>query len=204
MKQKRTIANRIRGWLPKAPALPDPQRKGPASEHTKVPAKPDFTAILDRRMQLSNGMVLGLGIALILVGFLGWSSVNNTYRTLENFFLAGGLDTNYYLFRDLINQMAVYLTLMSCGACALRLGALTLRSRAVRRLFYRKGPHYRLGGGLMGGGGALALSSMHFLFKHILTSDYFELQLFFVFFTVGAVLWSCGFFASSRGTKNAN
>ena len=205
MKQKRTIANRIRGWLPKEPTLPHPRRKGPVSEHTKVPAKPEITAIPDRRLQLSNGLILGLGIGLILIGFVGWLSVNSTYGALEKFFLAGGLDPNsYYLFNRLIDQMAIYLTLMSIGAYALLCGALILRSRAARSLFYSKGPHYRLGGGLMGGGGALALSSMNFLFKYILTSDYFELQFFFAFFLVGIFLLACGILALSRGKKNGD
>jgi len=174
------------------------------SEHTKVPAKPDVTMIPDRRLQLNSGIIIGLGAGLILAGFLGWLSVNNTYGTLENFFSAGGLDPSYYLFRNLIDQMAIYLTLMSAGAYALLFGALILRSRAARRLFYRKGPHYHLGGGLMGGGGASALTSMRFLFVYILTSDYLQLQFFFVFFIVGVFLLACGIFALNRGTKNAN
>jgi hypothetical protein len=152
-------------------------------------------------------MVLGLGIAFILAGFIGWTLVNDTYIMLEKFFLAGELDLNYYLFRDLINQMAVYLMFMSCGAFALLFGALTLRSQTLRRIFYNEGPHRRLGGGLMGGGGSLTLSSIVYLFKYILTSGYMEqryveLQLFLILFTVGTSLVICGIFALSRGNKN--
>ena len=202
MKQKRTLRNRIRGWLPKTPALPKPQRKGPISEqHTKVSAKPDVTSAFDRRMQLSHGLALGLGIALILVGFAGWFSVNDTYTKLTKFFVAGGLDLNYYLFRDLINQMAFYLTLMSIGAFTLLLGTLAMKNRTAKRLFFPKGPNYRLVGGLM----ALALGSLQFLFKYLLlASNSFELQLFLIFFTVGTVVWICGVLVSHRDMKNAN
>jgi hypothetical protein len=155
-------------------------------------------------MQLSNGLALGLGIALILVGFAGWFSVNDTYTKLTKFFVAGELDLNYYLFRDLINQMVFYLTLMSIGAFTLLLGALAMKNRTARRLFFPKGPNYRLVGGLMGGGGALALGSLPFLFKYLLASNNFELQLFFVFFTPGAVVWICGVLVSSRDLKNAS
>jgi hypothetical protein len=205
MNPLKNLEKRIRGWLPKTPALPQPQRKGPISEqHTKVPAKPDVISTFDRRMQLSNGLALGLGIALILVGFAGWFSVNDTCTKLTKFFVAGGLDLNYYLFRDLITQMAYYLTLMSSGAFALILSAITMKNYTARKLFFPKGPNYRLVGGLMGGGGALALGSLPFLFKYLLASNSFELQLFFVFFTAGAVVWICGVLVSHRDMKNAS
>jgi len=192
MNIKKRLESRIRGWLPKEPALPRPQRRGPLVEKGKVPAKPDVTMMLDRRSQLGTGMIIGLGIALILVGFLGWLSTSQTYGTLNNFFLAGGLDPSYYLFKDLIGLMAIYLTFMSTGAVALLWGGLMLKSSAVRRLFSSQSPHARLGNGLIGGGGALAFGSMRNLFVYILTSDYFELQLFFTFFLVGVCLLACG------------
>ncbi len=201
---KENLKNRIRGWLPKEPTLPRPQRRSPMNEHAKVPAKPDVPMMPDHRLQLNNGIIIGLGAGLILAGFLGWLSVNSTYGTLKNFFSAGGLDPSYYLFNRLIDQMAIYLTLMSAGAYALLFGALMLRSRAARRFFYRKGPHYHLGGGLMGGGGASALSSMHFLFVYILTSDYLQLQFFLAFFIAGVFLLACGIVVLSIGTKNVN
>jgi hypothetical protein len=97
--------------------------------------KPDVPIISNRKLQLDSGILVGLGAGLVLVGFLGWLSVNSTYGTLENFFSAGGLDPNYYLFNRLIDQMAIYLSLMSIGAYAPLLGALILKSRAAKRLF---------------------------------------------------------------------
>jgi hypothetical protein len=204
MEIKKRVDNWLRGWLPKAPELPRPQRRSPVSDHAKVPAKTDLTGIPERRLQRDSGIIIGLGAGLVLTGFLGWLSVNNTYGTLKNFFSAGGLDTNYYLFNRLADQMAIYLSLMSIGGYALLLGALILKSRAAKRLFYGKGPHYRLGGGLVGGGGALALVSTRNLFVYILTSDYLELQLFFVLFLAGVFLLACGLFTLSRGTRNLN
>jgi hypothetical protein len=188
----RYLENRIKGWLPKEPTLPHHQKRGAVSEHAKVRAKPDVTMMLDRRFQLNSGIIIGLGVGLILVGFIGWLSVNYTYETLKSFFSAGGLDPNYYLFRNLIDQTAIYLTLMSTGGVALLWGGLISKSSAARRLFSSKGPYYQLGGGLTGGGGALALSSMRFLFIYILASDYLGLEFFFVFSTVGVLLLACG------------
>ena len=199
------LENRVRGWLPKEPALPRPQRRSPVSEHAKVPAKPDVPMVPNRRLQLNSGIFIGLGAGLVLAGFLGWLSANNTYGALQNFFLYGGLDPNsYYLFNRLIDQMAIYLTLMSVGAYALLFGAFILKSRAAQRFLYRKGPHYHLGGGLMGGGGASVFSSLRFLFVYLFTSDYLQLQFFLVFFAAGVFLVACGIFALSRGTQNVN
>jgi hypothetical protein len=187
----RYLEKRIRGWLPKAPALPRPQRRSPISENAKVPAKPDVPMMPDRKFHLISGITIGLSAGLILVGLFGWSSTN---------MIAERFDPNFYLFRRLIDLMAIYLMLMSGGAYGILAGILILRSSAARRLFYSRGPYYRLGGGLMGGG-TLALISLRSLFVYVFTSEYFELQLFLVFFTVGVLLLACGIFALSRGPK---
>jgi hypothetical protein len=202
MNLKKYLEKRIRGWLPKEPTLPHPQRRGPVSEHAKIPTKPDVTMMPDRKLQLNSGIIIGLGIGLILVGFLGWLSVNYTYGILKNFFSASGIDpSTYFLFGDLTNQIASYLTLMSIGVYALLFGALILRSRAVRRLFSSKGTRGPVGGGLMGGGCALALISTRNLFVYILTSDYLELQLFFAFFLIGVIILACGILTLRQANK---
>jgi len=199
MNLREYIANRVRGWLPKKPALPPPQRSGSVAENMKVPVKPIVTAIPEPKIQLNNGIVIGLGLALVLIGFFGLFTVNYTYETLKNFFLASGYDSSsYYLFRDLTDQIAVYLTFTMVGAVALLWAGLVLKSRAVKELVYHRGPHFQLGGGLIGGGGALAGSSMHFLFLYILASDYLQLELFTVLFPVGVFLLACGILALRR------
>jgi hypothetical protein len=165
----------------------------------RVPAKPDVTTMPESRLQLSNGIIIGLGIALTLIGFLGWLFVSYTYGTLKDFFLASGYDPNsYYLFKNLTDQIAIYLTLMVIGAVALLWGALMLKSRAFRELFSSRGPHARLGNGLIGGGGASALCSMRFLFLYILASDYLQLEFFIAFFLVGVILLACGILSLRR------
>jgi hypothetical protein len=204
MNLKKSLENRIRGWLPKAPTPLHPQRKGATDKHLKLPVETDVTTIPDRRLQLNSGILIGLGMGLVLIGFLGWLTVNNTYQTLQNFFSAGGLDANYFLFNNLLDQMAAYLAVMAAGAYGLLFGTLALKSSAAKRFFSRKGPYYRLGGGLMGGGGILALSSQYGLFSYILTADYVKLQMFYIFFPFGVFLLVCGIVALSRGTKNVN
>jgi len=203
MNLKKYLEKRIHGWLPKEPTLPHPQRKGSVNEHARVQAKPDVTVMPDRKLQLNNGIIIGLGIGLILIGFLGWLSSSHTYETLKNFFLASGVDPNtYFLFKDLTNQIAIYLMLMSAGGYALLVGALILKSRVARGLFFSKGTRSRLGGGLLGGGGALTLMSTRNLFSYILTSDYLELEFFFVLFLVGVFLLACGILSLRHANKN--
>jgi hypothetical protein len=195
----RYVEERVRGWLPKEPTLPCPQRSDSVAENTKVPAKPDVTTMPESRRQLSNGIVIGLGIGLVLLGSLGWLYVNYTYGTLKNFFLANGYDpSGYYLFRDLIDQIAVYLMLMVTGGVVLLWGALMSKSRAFREFFSSMGPHARLGNGLAGAGGALALVSMRSLFLYILASDYLELEFFIAYFLAGVFLLACGILTLRR------
>jgi hypothetical protein len=192
MNPLKNLEKRIRGWLPKTPALPQPQRKGPANEYAKGHTKTDVPTIPNRKFQLVSGITIGLGAGLLLVGFFGWSSTN---------MIAERFDPNSYLFRNLVDLMAIYLMLLSGGAYGILAGILILRSNAARRLFFSRGPYYHMGGGLMGGGGTLTLISLRSLFVYIFTSEYFELQLFIVFFTVGVLLLACGIFALSRGPK---
>jgi hypothetical protein len=79
----RYLENRIRGWLPKEPTIPRPQKRMPLGEHPKLPAKPEITTIPDRRLQLNNGIIIGLGAGLVLVGFLGWLSVNSKEKKFK-------------------------------------------------------------------------------------------------------------------------
>jgi hypothetical protein len=173
--------------------------RSPVAENTKVSVRPIVTTIPEPKIQLSIGILIGLGIALILIGSFGSVAVNYTYGTLKNFLLASGYDPNsYYLFRDLTGQIAIYLTLTAIGAVALLWCALILKSRAVKELLNSRGPHYKLGSGLIGGGGAIALSSMHSLFLYILASDYLDLEFFSVLFPVGVFLLACGILALRR------
>jgi hypothetical protein len=180
------LENRVRGWLPKEPTLPSPKRRGPASESSRPPTRIDVTTIPERKLQLGKGIVIGLGIALTLIGLLGWLSASRTYETLKNFFFASGIDPNsYYLFNDLIDLIAIYLTLMTTGIVALILGGFMPKPP---RIFYSQGPHAHLGNGLIGGGGGLAFFSLRSFFVYILSLEFFELQSFMVMFSVGVLL----------------
>jgi hypothetical protein len=155
--------------------------------------------ILDYKFYRNGGIMIGLGIGLILAGFLGWLTVSSTYSELQRVLGYSGYNvSNYYFFKDLTDQIAIYLTLMVIGAVAILWSALILKNHAVRELFYSKGPHARLGNSLIGGGGASALGSFQQLFKFILESDKIELDIFIVFFSVGIILLAFGIFELRR------
>ncbi len=195
MNLRKSLENRIRGWLPKEPKLPNPERRGTVSEHSKPPAKLDVTTIPERRLQFGKGIVIGLGLSLTLIGLFGWLSTSRTYETLKNIFLASGIDPNsYYLFIDLIDVIALYLMLMTTGMVALILGFMP----KLPRIFYTQGPHARLGNGLIGGGGALAFFSLRSFFVYMLSSDFFELEFFTAMFSVGILLIVFGILALRR------
>ena len=188
----------IRGWLPKEPLWGSLQKTGAKTrEENNVPIKPDYALTLVRRAQLTCGISIGLGLALILVGFLGWLTEYFTYGALQNFFVAGGLDPkDYYLFSNLTDQMANFLTIILCGMAALLIGALALKNHAHWEFLFGKNKHWHLSGGLIGAGGALALGSTHTLFLYILARSYIysslpSFELFTVPFSIGILILGC-------------
>jgi hypothetical protein len=58
MNPLKNLEKRIRGWLPKTPALPQPQRKGPANEYAKGHTKTDVPTIPNRKFQLVSGITI--------------------------------------------------------------------------------------------------------------------------------------------------
>ena len=199
MKHKRTIENRIRGWLPSTPTLPQHQNRIPKIENTKVSANP-LPPLLENKFQRNGGIVIGMGIGLLLIGSVGALIASQTYSDVKTFFTYTGIDANNYLYRHLIDQITIYLTIIVAGAAAVVWGGIILRSQTARDMTLNKRPHARLANGLMGGGGTLTLWSTRSLFSYLLTSKYIELELFIPMFIIGAVLVGCGILAS-RQTK---
>jgi hypothetical protein len=151
--------------------------------------------------ELNRGVLIGLGIGLCLAGFLGWGASSLNYDTLRRYFLAIGHDpSSFYLFRELIDQIAVSLVFMLTGVVVLLVSALASKNLAFREFLYRpyQGPHARLVNGLFAAGGSFALFSLISLFNYILASDYLELKFFTVWFLAAVVLLTCGYLITKR------
>jgi hypothetical protein len=194
MNLKKSLENRIRGWLPSTPTQPRQQDRLPTLRNTKALASP-LPPILENKYQRNGGIVIGMGLGLLLIGVVGTMIASQTYSEVKTFLSYDGVVSNNYLFRDLINQITIYLTIIVAGAVAMFWGELALRSKTFREISLKKGPLSRLGSGLVGGGGALTFYSFRSLFSFLLTSSYIELELFATMFTVGIVIVGCGFLA---------
>lgn len=192
---KKSLENRIRGWLPSTPTLPHQhQNRTTILESTKALANP-LPPVLENKFQRNGGIVIGMGIGLLLIGSVGALIASQTYSDVKTFFSYTGIDANNYLYRHLIDQITIYLTITVAGAVAVFWGGIALRSKTFREISLNKRPHVRLGNALIGGGGALALYSVRSLFSYILTSRYIELELFIPMFIIGIVTVGCGFLA---------
>jgi hypothetical protein len=194
MKTKKQVQAIIRGWFPSTPTVPHHQNRTPILENTKALANP-LPPLLENKFQRNGGIVIGMGIGLLLIGSAGALIASQTYSEVQRFLSYTGVETNNYLLRDLIDQITIYLTITVAGAVAIFWGGLILRSQIARDMTLNKRPRARLGHGLIGGGGTLALYSVRSLFSYILTSRYIELELFIPMFIIGIVTVGCGVLA---------
>jgi hypothetical protein len=208
MKNKKTLESRIRGWFPSTPTLP--QLKGKSSKirnlgvQTNLPPPPPPS--LETKFQRGSGLAIGIGLGILMIGSMGALFSYQAYSEVTRVLNYAGLDTDIYVLRDLLDQTAIYLTLVVGGAYAVVYGALALRSRFFREISFNREPHARLGGALMGGGGALTLMSFQHLFIYLFgvhdpRINFLELQFFVGSFVIGASLMSMGIIAYTRKAK---
>lgn len=126
------------------------------------------------KIHLNNGILIGAGIFLILLGFFGWFSVSTIYGTFSRQFKEAGVDpspSRNYAFRDLNRLISIYATFVVAGIVSMLLGVLSEKNRVVSDFMNKRGPHARLVNGLWGFGGALAIISLSDLLYYLLASD---------------------------------
>jgi hypothetical protein len=150
------------------------------------PPPPD----LENKFQRNIGLLIGLGLGLLLLGFFGLMISNQNYNDIARYVNYEGTRNGNWLFRDLTRQIAIFSTFTITGAIAIFWGWLKLRSKSARQQLLHADP---LRNGLIGGGGALAFFSLQFLFMYLLTGDSFQLWLFLTSCIVGVVLVACSF-----------
>jgi hypothetical protein len=199
MNTKKSLANRIKGWFPATPTLPQNQKTSLPLQNAKTLVKP-LPPLLENKFQRNGGIIIGMGVGLLMIGSIGASFSYQTYSQVARFLTSNGEDINNYVLRDMLELTAIYLTIIIMGIYAVVFGLLALRSQFFREITLNKGPYSRLGGGLIGGGGALFLGSFRNLFTYLLAIrdpriNNLELQLFAIFFLVGAFLMISGFLA---------
>jgi hypothetical protein len=96
MNIKKSLHNRIKGWLPKTPSVPK-QPSAPSFKRTEISnEKPlmDKSFPAESSTNLVNGIMIGGSIAILLIGLSLWSSLNSSYWSQRNFLIFSGLDAS--------------------------------------------------------------------------------------------------------------
>jgi uncharacterized membrane protein len=196
MNSKKSLENRIRGWLPTTPTLPRRQTRTPIlqnPERTFYPPPPPF----ENKLQRDTGIFIGFGIGMFLIGLVGALFTNLTYGEVQRFVSYDGLGPNN-IFGQLIDQTALLLAVAVGGIFFSVLGVIFLKSQTFKEAYVNKEKHF-LGNFLFGFGGGLIILSFRFLFLFLLTPNvpllsqgYSQLEFFIGIFAVGTCLFATG------------
>jgi hypothetical protein len=203
MKRQKNLKECIRGWFPSTPTLPQTKRLAPKMQSLNQPVLPPPPPSPETKFQRSGGLVIGMGLGLLMIGGMGALFSYLTYGDVARVFGSAGVGADNWVLTQILDQTAIYLTILVAGVYAVVFGAVALRSRLLREVSVNKGPYYRLSGALMGGGGALALCSFRNLFVYLLAAhdpriNFLNLQFFIVLFAIGTTLITIGIVAWTR------
>ena len=170
MNVKKSLENRLRGWLPKTPNLPK-QRSVPSFKKTKIvdeksatsqnfPSKPST--------DFMSGALIGGSAIVLLAGLLVWSSLDSTYWYQRNALITSGLDISHF---DFIFSSTV-LAISLCAAAVVFSSYLLIHTSArrlnptIRRLTENNGPRRNWNDGLLSGGAlAITFSAQNLVFS---------------------------------------
>lgn len=184
-----TLKNRIRGWFPGTPVMPNPQAT-PQMQPSRIKPTP-LPPQLEGKYQRDVGLGVGLGLGPVLLGGFGTLMSMQTYRDVARYVGYEGAAADDWLFRDLTSQLSIYLMLLTAGAVCVVFCLLFMRSTRARELTLNPN---RLSNAMVGGGGAMGFYSLRMLFMYLLTGDVIQLQLFMPAFTIGVVVAGAGLF----------
>lgn len=198
MEIKETL-KKVRGWFPSTPRVTDNQKATALLQNVKAESKP-LPPVLENKFQRNGGLIIGIGLGVLMIGSIGAQLSYQSYSEVARLISYTSVSPDNYVLRHMLELTAVFLSITVTGVFAAVSGFLILRSNFSREITLNKGPYWRLGGGLIGGGGALALGSFHNLFSYLLAINnprinYLNLQLFVVFFLIGTSLIILGVLA---------
>jgi len=79
----------------------------------------------ERKSHLDSGVLIGMGVMIILLGFFGWFVGNYFFRTLSSIFEDLGIDTSrHFIFNDLNRLMYTHVLLIAIGFVSLFVGVI--------------------------------------------------------------------------------
>jgi hypothetical protein len=199
MNLKKTLESRIRGWFPRTPTQPQHPTTQPGLQRGKPVMANPLPPILETRFQRSNGIIVGLGVGLLLIGLCGAFMTSSVFNEAKSFFSYTGVDPNNYLYRHIIDGIAIFLTVAVAGALMALLGGISLKSQIFRNMFLNYTPLKRLGNFFFGAGIGFTAISFHSLFtfllapnEPVLNHNNFQLELFTTLVLIGASLTITG------------
>jgi hypothetical protein len=201
MKAKQSLQNKIRGWFPRTPTLPQQRNNLPKPQNNRVVVN-HFPLAIEIKNQRWLGILIGLGIGLATLGFGAALTSNLTYNQFARVLSSEGIGTDTYFFRGLLDQIAFYLAMGTGGILTVALGALAIKNQrfnqAISEAMVGKEKHF-LGNFLFGFGFGLLIYSFRFLFLYllaptdpILNHDFLQLKFFVGSLVVGASLFTVG------------
>jgi hypothetical protein len=81
----------------------------------------------ERKTRLAIGMLIGMGVMIIMLGFLGWFWANYLFERLSYVFSECGIDINrHYLIKKLSQLMYTYVFFVVIGLMSLLYGVFSV------------------------------------------------------------------------------
>jgi VIT1/CCC1 family predicted Fe2+/Mn2+ transporter len=175
MNLKKSLENRIRGWLPKTPNLP----KQPSTPRFERQANYQQTqmlfAVAESKIKENTWFLMGAGLVAVVLGLL---TAMYTYILYEEELLAldfGKIPTNNPLFSELPRLIAGCLIIAAAGGIAGSLGYLIDKNQSAKEFFYRARPSRDKGNKLFKMGVSLFLCALFFLSSYLVSADILSL-----------------------------
>ncbi len=105
MKSRKTLLNRVRGWFPSTPTLPQTKHQTPKIQSLKLPTlPPPPPPSPETKFQRSGGLVIGLGLGLLLIGGMGALFSHLTYGDVARVFGFVGVGADNWVLTQILDQ----------------------------------------------------------------------------------------------------
>ncbi len=145
-------------------------------EETTSSARSNAMPVLIPSTPFTNGMLIGLGIAMLLGSLLGAFFLNADYWSLRDFFVASGLEPTNFMLSTTVNTIGACAMFAVIGIYGLVVGTLSQMNPSVRAVFNSGNVRVRLGSGLHGGALVFTAVSVESLVENYYLPDTFQLQ----------------------------
>ena len=93
----------------------------------------------ERKTQFAKGILIGMGVMIIMLGFFGWFRANYLFERLSYIFSECGIDVNrHYIIKDLSQLMYTYVFFVVIGLVSLLIGVFGVLKEKIPQ---KKLPH---------------------------------------------------------------